>query len=189
MRDRIGEGWATRSGRPRVRAIAWAVAATLLFALAGLLQPGRLQLLVQVWAVLLGVIALGYATAVMLRHVPIADPPRREVEVPRRLRLRRWRVTEREAVPGLTEMERMVVFGQASAYDFESRLRPHLAAIAEQRLLAHGLTLQSAPDRVSALLGDAWELVRPDYEPIGDRQRHGVPRAELARCVEALDAL
>lgn len=139
-----------------------------------------------VWAILIGVIALGYAAAVMLRHLPLQQVPRRELELPR---LRRYR-PERDAAPGLREMERMVIFGQASGYDFETRLRPCLVRIAEQRLAASGLTLQSAPERVKARLGpDAWELVRPDYQPVGDRRRFGVPWARLVRAVEGLDAV
>jgi hypothetical protein len=63
-------------------------------------------------------------------------------------------------------------------------------AIAEQRLAAHGLTLGSAPERVRARLSaDTWELVRPDYEPLGDRRRYGIAWNQLVRAVEGLDAL
>lgn len=158
-----------------------ATAGTLIFCV---FVPGDLQIAVVVWALLVGVIALGYVAAVMLRHVPLQEVPRREVELPR---FRRYR-PERDAVPGLREMERMVLFGQASGYDFESRLRPRLIAIAEQRLATYGLTLESPPERLRALLGaDAWELVRPDYRPVDDRRRFGVRWPLLVRAVEGLD--
>ena len=167
-------------------AAAWAGMATAAAAIFSVFAPQDLAIALVVWAILIGVIALGYAAAVMLRHVPLREIPRRELELPR---LRRYR-PERDAAPGLREMERMVMFGQASAYDFESRLRPRLVAIAEQRLATYGLTLHSAPERVKARLGaDAWELVRPDYKPIGDRRRYGIKWPQLLRAVEGLDAL
>lgn len=170
-----------------IRAAVWAGLLTVAAAAFSFVVPGQAQLAVVVWSILIGVIALAYAAAVMLREIPLIEIARRELTLPQRLR--RYR-PEREAAPGLREMERMVIFGQASAYDFESRLRPHLLAIAAQRLSAHGLTLDSAPERVRALLGDdAWEIVRPDYEPIGDRRRFGVPWPKLVRAVESLEHL
>lgn len=167
-------------------AAVWAGMITAATAIFSVFDPGQAQVAVVIWAILIGVIALGYVTAVMLRHVPLQKVRRRELELPR---FRRYR-PERDAAPGLREMERMVIFGQASAYDFESRLRPRLVAIAEQRLATYGLTLQSAPERVSALLGpDAWELVRPDYRPRGDRRRYGVQWARLVRAVQGLHDL
>lgn len=168
-------------------AVLWGALVTAATLVISVVEPRVLEGAVVVWAIVVGVIALAYVAAVMLRHIPLREIPRRELTVPRRLR--RYR-PERQAAPGLREMERMVIFGQASAYDFESRLRPHLVAIADQRLGEHGLTLQSAPERVRALLGDdAWEIVRPDYEPIGDRRRFGVPWPKLVRAVESLEAL
>lgn len=164
----------------------WAGLVTAATAVFSVIDPGQAQLAVVIWAILIGVIALAYVAAVMLRHVPLQEVRRREVDLPR---FRRYR-PERDAAPGQREMERMVIFGQASGYDFESRLRPRLVAIAEHRLAAYGLTLHSAPERVSAVLGpDAWELVRPDYQPLGDRRRFGIPWARLVRAVEGLDVL
>ncbi len=167
-------------------AAVWAGLVTAGAVVLSVFAPQDASVAVVVWAILIGVIALGYAAAVMLRHVPLQEVPRREVELPR---LRRYR-PERDAAPGLRELERMVMFGQASAYDFESRLRPCLVAIAEQRLATYGLTLQSAPERLKSRLGaDAWELVRPDYRSVGDRRRYGVKWAQLVRAVEGLNAL
>ena len=182
-------GGASGGGRPRsapVAAAVWAALVTLSALVLSVFEPALLQYVVVVWAIVVGLIALAYVAAVMLEHVPLQVVPRLELELPH---LRRHR-PEREAPPGLREMERMVIFGQASSYDFESRLRPHLVAIAEQRLAPHGLTLDSAPERVRVLLGaDTWELVRPDYAPRGDRRRYGVPWNRLVRAVEGLDAL
>lgn len=167
-------------------AVIWTALATVAALAVSVFDPALIEGTVVVWAMVVGLIALAYVAAVMLRHIPLQELPRRQLELPR---LRRYR-PERQAAPGLREMERMVIFGQASAYDFESRLRPHLVAIAEQRLATHGLTLHSPPERVSALLGaDAWELVRPDYRSLGDRRRYGVPWARLERAVEGLDVL
>jgi hypothetical protein len=166
--------------------VIWCALVTLGALAISVFDPGVLQLVVVIWAIVVGLVALGYVAAVMLQQVPLQVIPRRELELPR---FRRYR-PEREAAPGLREMERMVIFGQASAYDFDTRLRPHLVGIAEQRLTAHGLTLRSAPERIRKVLGDdAWELVRPDYEPAGDRRRYGVPWDRLVRAVEGLDVL
>jgi len=164
----------------------WAALVTFAAVVVSVFDPGTFQTVLVVWAIVVGLIALAYVSAVMLRHVPLLSIPRRPIELPR---FRRYR-GDRETAPGLREMERMVIFGQASAYDFESRLRPHLVAIAEHRLAPHGLTLQSAPERVLGVLHpDTWELVRPDYKPVGDRRRYGVEWNRLARAVEGLDVL
>lgn len=169
-----------------MQAAVWAVVLTVAAGAISFLVPGQAQLVVVIWAILVGIVALAYAAAVMLRGVPVRRTPRRDVSLPS-LRALRYR-PERQAAPGLREMERMVIFGQASAYDFESRLRPHLVAIASQRLNGRGLRLDSPPERVRALLGDdAWDLVRPDYEPVADRRRFGVPWAKLAAAVDALE--
>lgn len=184
--DRVVIPTTVRGKRPNVRAARWAGLLTVAMAVFTVVDPGQFQIAVVVWAILIGLIALAYATVVMLHHVPLQVIPRRPLELPRFRRHRR----EREVVSGLREMERMVIFGQASAYDFESRLRPRLVAIAEQRLVAHGLTLDSAPERVLAVLSpDTWELVRPDYKSVGDRRRFGIPWNRLVGAVEGLDAL
>lgn len=186
MDDR-GPARAARRGRNALgAALVWAGIITFAAVVIVVFDPTVLEIVVVVWAIVVGLIALAYVSAVMLHHIPLQVIPRRELEMPR---LRRHRA-DRETAPGLREMERMVIFGQASAYDFDSRLRPHLVAIAEQRLAAHGLTLQSAPERVRAVLSpDSWELVRPDYRPVGDRRRYGVQWNQLVRAVEGLDVL
>jgi hypothetical protein len=184
--DRAGAPGARHAHNAPGAAAIWAALVTVSAVVISVFDPALLQYVVVVWAIVVGLVVLAYAAAVMLRHVPLQVIPRRELELPRFRRRR----PERETVPGLREMERMVIFGQASAYDFESRLRPHLVAIAEQRLAAHGLTLGSAPERVRARLSaDTWELVRPDYEPLGDRRRYGIAWNQLVRAVEGLDAL
>lgn len=184
--DRVDGSTNAGGGRTNVRAARWAGLLTVAVAVFTVVDPGQFQIAIVIWAILIGLIALAYAAAVMLRHVPLQAVPRRELELPRFRRRR----PEREAAPGLREMERMVIFGQASAYDFESRLRPHLVEIAEQRLAPHGLTLDSPPERLRALLGaDAWELVRRDYQARGDRRRYGIPWNQLVRAVEGLDVL
>jgi hypothetical protein len=184
IQDRPVTSSILRGGRPSVQAARWAGLLTAAAAVFIVVEPGQFQIALVVWAILMGVIMLAYAAAVMLHHIPLQTIPRRDVELPV---LRRYH-RERDVAPGLREMERMVIFGQASAYDFETRLRPRLVAIAEHRLATHGLSLTSSPDRVKALVGqDAWELVRPDYQPVGDKRGYGVPWPRLARAVEGLD--
>ena len=88
-------------------------------------------------------------------------------------------------------MERELELGVASAAHAHRRLLPLLRAAAAARLASqHGIELERRPDAARAMLGeDVWDLLRPDRPEPEDRHGPGVPRAEIAAVIEAVEAL
>jgi hypothetical protein len=89
----------------------------------------------------------------------------------------------------LAKIEREVVLGGSSSFDFHVRVRPHLREIAAHRLASRrGLDLDSGSPEVRALLGpELWELVRPDRQPPHDRFAPGLPLDRLRHAVDTLE--
>ena len=107
-----------------------------------------------------------------------------------RLRDRRrpWRP---DRVRQLEELEHAVDFSLTTAFDVHYRLRPHLVRIASHRLAARrGIQLETDLEAARRVLGDAaWELVRPDREPPGDRNAPGIDLPALRAVVLGLEAV
>ena len=93
-----------------------------------------------------------------------------------------------ERLPELERLEREVLLGMSTAFDFHYRLRPLLQDVARRKLaVARGIDLDADPDHARAVLGErTWELVRPDREPPEDRLGPGVAASELAAAVDTL---
>jgi len=91
----------------------------------------------------------------------------------------------------LAKLEREVVLGASTAFDFHMRLRPLLREIAAYRLASRrGLDLASGSGDVRAVLGDdLWELVRPDAAPPDDRLAPGLPLPRLGAAVDTLERI
>ena len=158
------------------------VLATLgLLLVAGLL-PGKLELAVRIYALVIA----GAALMISLAHLRRAYPPVRP------LRATRKRAQAARTLPStLVRLEQACVLGIARSFDFHYRLRPRLREMAEARLAARrGVLLDASPDAARLILGDeAWELVRADRLPPEDRLAHGVPADELRSLVERLEGL
>jgi hypothetical protein len=105
-----------------------------------------------------------------------------------RLRARRrpWRT---DRVRQLEELEHAVDFSLTTAFDVHYRLRPHLVRIASHRLSARrGIHLESDPAGAQRVLDPAaWELVRPDREPPGDRNAAGIDVVTLRAVLQGLE--
>jgi hypothetical protein len=99
-------------------------------------------------------------------------------------------VEEPAATADLDRIDRLVVLGAASSFDFHYRLRPLLRELASAKLHAdHGIELDHEPERARRLLGDeVWRLVRRDRE-LENRAGPGLPPADLERLVTRLEAL
>jgi hypothetical protein len=92
----------------------------------------------------------------------------------------------------LEELDRLVRWRVSTAGDVHFGLRPVLREIAAHRLRrGHGVDLDGAPEAARLLLGEvAFEVVRPDRPPPGDRLAPGgVSSADLAGIVDRLEAL
>lgn len=146
--------------------------------------PGRAELVLHVYVLVLAAIVLARLVAALRASLPAQAVSRfdaglrRRPERPRRL-------------PELEKMEREVALGSATAFDLHYRLRPSVRRIAGELLAARrGIDLDAEPERARRALGEeAWELVRGDREPPRDRFARGLDPGSLGRVVSALEAL
>jgi hypothetical protein len=145
---------------------------------------GRAELIVHVYVLVVASIGLFH----LVRMVRGAHPSARRSRFDAALRRRPQR---QERLPGLTKLEREVALGMATAFDLHYRLRPSLRRMAKELLAARrGIDLDAEPEVARLALGeDAWEIVRGDREPPGNRFGPGVSGAMLDRTVTSLEAL
>jgi hypothetical protein len=86
-------------------------------------------------------------------------------------------------VPQLAKVEREVTLSIGNAYDFHTRLLPHLREIAAARLERRGQ--RPGPDT----LGRWWELLRPDRPEPVERFAPGIAESELRELVADLERI
>ncbi len=142
--------------------------------------PGRAELAIRVYALLLCGVAVVLMVAALRRAYPRATPLRRPAQ----------RRNERRELPGaLARLEQEVALGVAGSFDLHHRLRPRLRELASELLaLRRGIDLDSEPETARARLGDeTWDLVRRERARPEDRLARGIPISELARVVESLE--
>lgn len=146
--------------------------------------PGRGEVVLRVYVLLLAVFALGH----LLAHLRRSLPPRGTSLVDAALN-RRLRPPQR--VPELERIEREVTLGLTTAFDLHFRLRPTLRRIASELLRARrGIDLDANPEAARRALGDeTWELVRADREPPLERFGRGIDLASLRNVVASLEAI
>jgi hypothetical protein len=146
--------------------------------------PGRTELILRVYWLVLA----AYALAVLVGLVRLAQP------VPKSslfdLGLRRAPPSQRPLAE-LEQLQREVILATSTAFDVHLRLRPRLRPIADHLLASRrGVDLDAKPDVARELLGErTWELVRPDRPSPTDRHAPGLRRAELREVVGALERL
>ncbi len=130
---------------------------------------------------------------VMTTMVGLLVAPRRLTSRPTFESLLKPPAPERDtSFRGLASVEQSLRFGGMTAGDFHARLRPLLAAIAEHRLAALGIRLDSQRDarRAQQVLGaDLYEMVRPDAPIPVDRAAPGVPLPRIEAAVAVLESL
>jgi hypothetical protein len=146
--------------------------------------PGRAEVVVRVYVLLLAAFAL----AQLLVRLQGSLPERKPSPVDAALRPRQQRP---QRVPELEKLEREVTLGLSTSFDLHFRLRPTLRRIASELLRARrGIDLDTQPQAARRALGDeTWELVRPDREPPADRFASGIELATLRTVVVSLEAL
>ncbi len=158
--------------------------ATIGFALALALAPGRSELALHVDALVLAGLAHGWLVGVVRRANPVPDVSPFELGLRSRRGLR-------EPVAELEQLEREVSMAVSTAFDLHFRLRPRVQRIARQLLASRrGVELATRPDAARSLLGEeTWALVRPDAEPPAQRSAPGLPLAGLRTVVDSLERL
>ncbi len=152
--------------------------AVLAFAIA--FVPGRIELAIRVYALVLAGVGLVLMVAALRRAFPPTTPLRPATGRPRHTR---------QAPATLTRLEAHAALGVAGAFDLHYRLRPRLRELATELLASRrGIDLDAEPSRSRARLGEeTWELVREDRPPPEDRLARGIPIRELAPVVESLE--
>jgi hypothetical protein len=160
-----------------------ATLATIGLYVARVAAPGRHEVELDVYILVLGLIALLAVTS-WLREVA---PPVGRSELEKALR---HEPPEPPRIAELDRLEREVYMGAARAFDLHYRLRPVVREIAAGRLERRGLRLDSGSDAVRELLGEElWELARHDREPPGNRQGPGPGLDKVRLTIEQLEKL
>lgn len=158
--------------------------ATAAFLVALTFLPGRRELALHVYALVLAALALAWLVGVVRRSHPV------ETVSPFDLGLRRRRDL-REPVAELERLEREVSMATSTAFDLHFRLRPRVHRIARQLLASRrGVDIVTQPEAARRLLGEeTWALVRPDLEPPSDRTSTGLEVTRLRAVVASLEQL
>ena len=141
--------------------------------------PGRLGLVVRIYALLLCAVTLVLVVAALRRAYPHATP----------LRHGSGRRSSRQRPGNLARLEHLCALGTAGSFDLHHHLRPRLRTIAGGLLTTRrGISLDTEPDAARAALGGvAYELVRHDRPPPVDRLARGLPVADLEQVVASLE--
>ncbi len=162
--------------------VGFSLLATLIVVVGLVAAPDRRDLLLDLYLLSLGGIAL--VRLVGLTRRGLAPGERSEFEEALRPSHR-----ERVRIAELDKSARELELGAQTAFDFHFRLRPVLVEIAASKLAARGVQLADE-ERARRLLGDeAWEVVRPDRNPPRDRNAAGAAPDELDRVVTALERI
>ncbi len=146
-----------------------------------LVAPGRLELGVRIYTLILCLAAIVVLLLALRRAYPdetvLSDPARR--------------TGRRMPPPNLARIEHETALAVAGSFDLHYRLVPRLRAICAGLLSSRrGVSLAESPDAARAILGEeAWELVRPGRPVPEDRLATGMPARELGRVVDALEAV
>lgn len=145
--------------------------------------PGRTELAVRVYALVLCGIALALTVAALRRAYPRATPLRPRTVQPGR--------AKRGSPAMLARLEHEVALGSAGSFDLHHHLRPRLRTIAAELLTARRrVSLDGDQPEARAFLGEeAWALVRKDRPRPADRLARGAPPEVLDRVVASLERL
>jgi len=143
--------------------------------------PGRLQLGVRIYAIVLCAAIVVVMLSALRRSYPDENALREPAS----------RSTRSTPPVSLARIEHEAALGVASSFHLHYRLIPRLRAVATGLLASRRqVSLPASPDSTRALLGDeAWELVRPDRPAPENRLASGITTRELGRVVDALEAV
>jgi hypothetical protein len=166
-----------------VRWIGFAVLATIGLLAARMIWPGRQELELDVFVLVLGTFGLIVLASEVRRIAPSPDESLLEEaldpEPPEE-----WPIAE------LHRLDRELTMGSTRSFDLHFRLRPVLREIAAARLERRGMSLDSGTPEVREALGETlWEVTDPDREPPHDRLAPGLALEELERTITRLERL
>jgi hypothetical protein len=162
-------------------ALRWLATPTIALGVVAGLAPGRFELALRIYALLLAAAVIVLALLALRRAFPAETALQlSESTQPPPLR-----------PASLARTHNAVVLGLASSFDLHYRLVPRLRGTATGLLAARrGISLEASQDAARALLGEeTWDLVRPDRPAPQDRLAPGIERERLARVVGAMEAI
>jgi hypothetical protein len=159
---------------------AFALLAAIGLVIARVFEPGRFELELDVYILVVGGVALLNVVILIREAYPLEGPvtqiaralERDEPELPR--------------LPELERVERELTMSTATSFDLHTRFRPLVRDIAISRLGARGRKLEESEDELGEEL---WALVRPDRPVPTDRHGAGISRESVTRIVDRLEAL
>jgi hypothetical protein len=146
---------------------------------ARLLAPGRFELELDVYILVLGALAVFNIVLAAGEAFPREERSALAEALDRD-------APEAQRPAELDRLERELTMANASAFDTHARLRPVVREIVGVRLGARGLRLE---DSEEVLGPELWELAREDRPAPADRHAPGTPAATLRRVVERLEKL
>lgn len=166
-----------------VRWIGFAVPATIALLAARMISPGRQELELDVFILVLGTLGLIVLAAEVRRIAPSSDGSLLEEALAPE-------PPEVQPIAELHRLDRELTMGSTRAFDLHYRLRPVLREIAAARLERRGMNLDSGSPAVREALGESlWEVTDPDREPPHDRLAPGLGLEELDRTIARLERL
>jgi hypothetical protein len=157
--------------------------ATIGLFIARMVMTGRQELVLDIYVLTLG----GIALAALSPALGVLAPRENKSLLEEAMEPEQHEPTR---IAEFERLEREVALAASRDFDLHFRLRPVLREIAESRLERRGVRLDSESPRVRELLGDElWALTAADREPSAYRQAPGLPLEDLERTVARLERL
>jgi DNA helicase HerA-like ATPase len=148
-----------------------------------MISPGRRELELDVFVLVLGCLGLAVLAAELGRLAPTAERSLVEEALDPD-------PVEERPIADLLRLERELSMASARQFDLHYRLRPVLRDVAAARLEQRGLDLDSGRPAVQELLGEElFELTAPGREPPKNRLAPGPGVEGLDRTISRLERL
>jgi hypothetical protein len=166
-----------------LRWVGFAAVATVALLIARVVAPGRKELELDVFVLVLGGFALAVLASELRRMAPPAEgsllEDALEPEPP-----------EVRPIAELHRLERELSMAAGRQFDLDYRLRPIFREVAAAKLEQRGLSVDSPGPAVRELLGDELaELVTRDHDPLANRLAPGPGVEGLDRTISTLERL
>jgi hypothetical protein len=155
---------------------------TLALAVVVAFVPGRVGLVVRIYALVVCVAALTLALTALRRAYPPETPLRESSTAS---------LARRQPPSSLGRIEHEAALAIVGSFDLHYRFVPRVRSIASGLLTSRRrISLDDQPDVARNALGEeTWEIVRPDRPPPEDRLARGISPEGLGRVVDSLERL
>ena len=166
-----------------LRWVGFAAVAVVALVVAHMLAPGRKELELDIFVLVLGGLGLMVLASELRRLAPPAEGSLVEEAL-------QPEPVEERPIADLLRLERELSMAAARQFDLHYRLRPILRDIASARLEQRGLDIDSGRPQIKELLGDElYELTIAEREPPANRLAPGPGVDGLDRTIGRLERL